>query len=86
MHVKTLDSLDLDARVTCWSMVRFLIDTQPEGFAKLLGAVKGQLDEKGYPSGKDLPDLTRRSLREVWSWTTVAFDEAWKTWVAKQNP
>jgi hypothetical protein len=86
MHVKTLDALDLDARVTCWSMVRFLIDTQPEGFAKLLGTVKGQLDDKGYPSGKDLPDLTRRSLREVWSWTTVAFDEAWKTWVAKQNP
>jgi hypothetical protein len=86
MHVKTLDSLDLDSRITCWSMVRFLIDTQPEGLAKLLGAVKGQLDEKGYPTGKDLSDLTRRSMREAWSWTTVAFDEAWKTWVTKQNP
>jgi hypothetical protein len=83
MHVKSLDQLDLDARVTCWSMARFLIDTQAEPYAKLLGAVKGQLAEKGYPSGQDLPDLTRRSMKELWGWTPVTFDEAWKAWALK---
>lgn len=83
MHSKSLDALDLDARVTAWSMMRFLIETEPEAFSKLLGTLKGQLDEKGYPTGKDLPDLTRRSMKELWGWTPVTFDEAWKAWALK---
>lgn len=83
MHVQRIDGFELDGKMTSWSMVRFMLDTQPEAFAKLLGAVKGQLDERGYPSGKDLPDLTRRSMKDQMHWTTVAFDEAWKAWAVK---
>jgi hypothetical protein len=83
MHVKRVDGFDLDGKMTCWSMMRFLIDTEPAPLAKLLGAVKGQLDDKGYPTGKDLPDLTRRSMKDLMNWTPAAFDEAWKAWAVK---
>jgi hypothetical protein len=84
MHVQRIDAFDLDEKMTCWSMVRFLLDTQPKALAGLLGAVKGQLDERGYPSGKDLPNLTRRSMKDLMHWTPVAFEEAWKAWALKQ--
>src|SRR5262249_25146646 len=42
-----------------------------------VGGVKGQLDEQGQPTGRDLPELQRKLLGELWSWTAVGFDEAW---------
>ncbi len=85
MYTKEVGALDRDGLFTVWSMVRFLIDTQPEGLAKLLGGVKGQLDEQGSPSGKDLPGLQRKLMKDVFGWTPQAFDEVWRAW-ASQPP
>lgn len=85
MYVKEVGALDRDALFTVWSMTRFLIDTQPDGLAKFLGGVKGQLDEQGSPSGKDLPSLQRKLLKDVFGWTPQSFDEVWRAW-ASQPP
>jgi hypothetical protein len=82
LYVKEVGALDREALFTCWSMVRFLLDTQPEGLAKLLGGVKGQLDAKGYPSGNDLPGLQRKLFKELFGWAPAAFDEVWRAWAA----
>ncbi|MBL8695193.1 MAG: hypothetical protein JNJ88_13955 [Planctomycetes bacterium] len=83
MHRKTFGELTKEDHVTAWSKVRFLLDTRAVETAKFLGLIKGQLDEQGYPSNKDLPGLQRRSLKECYSWTPEQFDDAWAAWVKK---
>jgi hypothetical protein len=73
--------LDEDAKLTAWSMVRFLIDEHGDAFAKFVGGIKGQLDANGIPSSNDLPGLQRKLMKELWDWTPVSFDEAWLAWV-----
>jgi len=85
MHVKEFGDLTIDANVICWSMLRFLIDEHPEALAKFIGGVKGQLDEAGYPTGKDLLGLQRRLLQELWGWSPAEFDEHWAQWVRSQE-
>lgn len=86
MYMKEVGALDRDGLFTVWSMVRFLVDTQPEGLAKLLAGVKGQLDEHGSPSGKDLPSLQRKLMKDLFDWTPLAFDEVWRAWASQPPP
>ncbi len=83
MYVKEIGDLDPDALYTCWSIARYWIDTRPAELSKFLAGVKGQLDDKGYPSGKDLPDLQRRLLKEICGWTPSGLDDEWKTWATR---
>lgn len=83
MHVQDFGSLDHDATLTVCSMARFLIAEHPEALGRFLGGIKGQLDERGVPSGRDLPGLQRGLLKEIWGWTPSAFDEAWKIWAVR---
>lgn len=53
------------ANVTAWSITRFLIEEHRKGYAELGGALEGQLDDRGYPSGKDLSGLQRAWLAWV---------------------
>ncbi len=84
MALQTFGQLDDDHHKTAYSMVRFLAEEHPEGFSRLLAGVKGQLDDRGYPSGKDLPGLQRRLLRSIWDWSPADFDQAWRTWVLER--
>lgn len=86
MYMKEVGALDRDALFTVWSMVRFLIDTEPAGFAQLCGGVKGQLDEHGVPTGKDLPSLQRKLLKEIFAWTPQSFSEVWRAWASEPPP
>jgi hypothetical protein len=83
--LKELSQLDEDSKLTCWSMLRFLIDVHGEKLAPFLGGVKGQLDEKGAPSSTDLPELQRKLMKDLWGWNPVSFDDAWTTWVRAQK-
>ena len=73
--------LDRAANVTAWSITSFLIEQHPDAYAKLIGAVKAQLDEQGYPTGRKLGALQRDQFRELWSWTPIQLEEAWIAWV-----
>lgn len=83
MYVKETGALDADALYTCWSMTRFLIEEHPDELAKILAGLKGQLDEKGFPTGNDLPSLQRRYFKDVGGWTPQSFDEVWKAWATR---
>ena len=83
LHAKAFGELDMPANIIAWSKVRFLLDTEPEKFAKFLGVVKGQLDAKGVPNGENLDDLQRKSMRDLWNWTPADFDAAWKVWLKR---
>jgi len=81
MHAKEFAELDMSANVIAWSKVRFLIDSEPEKFAKFIGLVKGQLDANGVPNGEHLDDLQRNALRDLWGWSPAEFDAAWRVWL-----
>jgi hypothetical protein len=83
LHKKGYSELSRVDHVILWSKVRFLLDEHGDKFARLLGGVKGQLDEKGYPTGRDLPGLQRNLLRDVFGWTPDQLDAAWAEWMKK---
>ena len=85
MRFKDFGSMDRDANVAAWSRVRFLIDEHPATLAVLLGRVKGQLDEAGYPTGRDLEGLQRRNLKDLFGWSPAQLDQAWAAWAVEQE-
>ncbi|MFT7678944.1 MAG: hypothetical protein ACI8QC_002943 [Planctomycetota bacterium] len=80
LHWHAFHDVDQYGHKAAYSYVRFLVQEHPEKLAKFIGELKGQLDDEGYPSGKDLIGLQRRLLRELFEWTPAQFDEAWKAW------
>jgi hypothetical protein len=83
-EVKEFGELSAEDSIGVWSRVRFLIEAHPEAFAKFLGGIKGQLDENQLPTGRDLPGLQRKLLQEIWGYSPLSFDEAWRAWLAQQ--
>jgi hypothetical protein len=83
-EVKEFGELTADDQIAVWSRVRFLIEEHPDAFAKFLGGIKGQLDENQIPTGRDLPGLQRSLLQEFWGFSPLAFDDAWRAWLAKK--
>jgi hypothetical protein len=85
MHAKDFGSLGDEGSIVAWAIVRMLADEHGEAFARFLGGVKGQLDDKGYPSGADLSGLQRRLFKELWGWTPADVDAQWKDWIARHG-
>jgi len=77
--------LDRTANMTAWSMTQFLIQRHPQAYSKMMGKLKAQLDEQGYPTGNNLDDLTRAQFRELWQWTPRQFEQAWLRWVLDEE-
>ena len=83
-HKNAFGELSREDHVIAWSKVRFLIDEKGEDFAKILAGLKGQLDEKGVPTGRDIHGLQRRLLKEILGFHPEGFDSAWRVWAIKQ--
>lgn len=81
----SFSELTQDEHKQVWSLVTFLYREHPDAFAKFLGGVKGQLDERGLPTGEDLPGLQRALFREHFGWTLAEVDAAWSRWVAERG-
>ncbi|MCH2101884.1 MAG: hypothetical protein MK209_08180 [Planctomycetes bacterium] len=77
--------LDRTANVTAWSITVFLIEKHPDKYAQLIGAVKAQLDDQGYPTGSKLPALQREQMRKLWGWSPMQLEEAWVAWVSGKD-
>ncbi len=78
LAMKEVGELSEEMRLSCFAAVRWLVLEKPEALAKILGGVKGQLDEQGIPNGKNLVDLQRKLLQEHLNMNFLQFDEAWK--------
>lgn len=69
-----------DDLVASWAIAKFLVEAHPAAFARFVGAIKGQLDERGVPSGRDLAGLQRKLLQELWGWNAQQLDREWRAW------
>lgn len=81
LRIQAFGEMSQDDHVSAYGLVRFLLEEHPQGFAAFLGAVKGQLDERGYPDGSDLRGLQRTALREHLGWTPAELDAALGAWI-----
>lgn len=82
MRVDTFGELTQEQHVTAYGMVQFLLDEHPEQLAAFIGAIKGQLNEAGYPDGSDLRGVQRDQLKELWDWAPQDLDAAFSAWLA----
>lgn len=80
MSLKNFGELKLPHHFTTWSMIDFLITTKPKEFGAFLWAIKKNYDEKGIPTGSNLPEWHRKQFKEVLGWTYAEFDQAWRDW------
>lgn len=80
MGLKSYAEFKLPHHFTTWSMIDFLIKTQPENFGKFVWAMKANLDAKGMPTGANLPDYFRIKFKEHFGFNYPEFEEAWRTW------
>jgi len=75
--------LDVNDHVVCWSKVDFFLRTRPKEFSTLLGRLKGRLDAKGFPAGRDLVGVQRDAFKELLGGSFADFDREWEEWVRK---
>ncbi|MAF65357.1 MAG: hypothetical protein CMJ84_06830 [Planctomycetes bacterium] len=80
MSLDNFGQMELPDHYATWSMVDFLVQTEPEGFSELIGALKSFRDEEGLPDGSDLPGKHRRLFRELIGLSYAEFDAAWRAW------
>lgn len=80
MRLKAFGDMSLDDHFTTWSMVRFLIDEHPVGFACILDRLTGLLDENGILDGSGMADHHREAFKACLGMTYSQFDEAWRRW------
>jgi hypothetical protein len=82
MRMRGFAELDsLEHHYTTWSMVDYLEREHPGFLAKLLGGIKGLLNDEGLVSGSKLPDAHRDMFKEHLNMTYAQFDRAWQDWV-----
>lgn len=74
--------LDQAHSLAAHALVAFLLAEKPAELARFIAGVKGQLDERGAPTGAGLPELQRRLLLEHFGWTPVELDTAARAWLA----
>lgn len=80
MQLKSYAELKLPHHYVTWSMVEYLIKTNPTGFANFLKAMKLCLNEKGVPTGGKLLEFHRDKFKECLGMNYNEFDEAWRAW------
>lgn len=81
LTLKDYAGLKLEHHFTTWSMVDYLIKTNPTGFAKFNEKLHGITNSKGIGDGSNLLDVHRKAFQEFFGMGYAEFDAAWAKWV-----
>ena len=79
--LKDYSGLTLEHHYTTWSMVDWLVKTNPDGFACLNDRLHGITDERGITDGSGMSDRHREAVRECLGMSYPELDAAWEAWV-----
>ncbi len=80
--LKSYADLKLRHHFATWSMVDYLVRTNPAGFACLNDRLHGRLTADGQPDASNLGDALRAAFSECLGLSYSDFDRAWAEWVA----
>jgi hypothetical protein len=86
MGLRDFSSLELRHHYATWSVVDWLLRTNPGGFACYLNEISGLLNEAYEPDGSNLSDAHRRIVQECLNLRYVELDAAWRAWVEATYP
>lgn len=78
--LSSFGEMGLHDHLVSWSKVQFLRETNPEGFARFLLAIKFN------PTNSANLDVQREALQSAFGWSFLAAEDAWKAWVLATYP
>ena len=82
--LKTYAEFELRHHYGCWSMTRFMLETNPEAYACLNAKLHGRKTPDGQPDSEDMPKVQREAFQECFGMGYAQFDAAWQAWAAVQ--
>jgi len=82
--LKTYAEFDLADHYACWSMTKFMVTTNPKGYACLNDKIHGRKRPDGMPDPEDMPGVQREAISECFGMSYIQFDEAWRAWATSQ--
>ncbi len=82
--LKTYAEFELRHHYACWSMTRFMVETNPQGYGCLNGKLHGRKLPDGMPDAENLDDAQREAFSECFGLSYAQFDEAWRAWALGQ--
>ena len=80
LTLKDYAELELEHHYTTWSMIDYLVRSNPDGFACLNDRLHGITDERGYADGSNLNERHRDAFRDCLGLSYAEFDQAWAAW------
>lgn len=83
MHKKSFNEINKEDHVVCWSKVEFMIKAHPAETAKYMDAIRGRLNDKGFPDGSDLVAIQRNIIKDAFKLSLADFDKEWEKWARK---
>ena len=86
MAIRTYSELTLEDHFAMYSMVKFLMEEHPDGFAELNKELHGRMDKTGFIDSQNLPEVHREAFKTIFGWTYLEFDEAWSNWALGIEP
>ncbi|MEM7310893.1 MAG: hypothetical protein AAF682_29760 [Planctomycetota bacterium] len=84
MGLQSYAAFELRHHFATWSMIDFLIQAHPDGFACLNDKLHGRKTPEGYADSANLRDAHRQAFKECLGMSYAQFDQAWKEWVGAQ--
>jgi hypothetical protein len=82
--LKTYAEFEMRHHYACWSMTKFMITTNPQGYACLTDRLHGRKRADGMPEAENLLDVQRTAISECFGMSYAQFDEAWRAWAIAQ--
>ena len=81
IRLKAYAELELRHHYTSWSIIDWLVRTNPEGLACLCQDLTGLLNKEGIPDGSNMPDAHRAAVKECLGLGYAQLDAQWSEWV-----
>lgn len=82
--LKTYGEFELRDHYACWSMTKFMVMTNPKGYACLNAKLHGRKRADGQHDSEDLLGAQREAFGECLGMSYPQFDEAWRAWATTQ--
>ena len=83
-QLKTYAEFEMRHHYASWSMTKFMVTTNPQGYACLNGKIHGRKRADGFPAAEELLDAQRAAFPECFGMNYAQFDEAWRAWATMQ--
>jgi len=82
--LKTYAEFKKSHHYACWSMTKFMVTTNPQGYGCLNDKLHGRKRADGMPDAENLLDVQRAAFNECFGMNYAQFDEAWRAWAIAQ--